>query len=779
MLDFLSTLNGSKENDRKEKARLEAFLTAFPGEYCGFSTDGSVAYSQGFADMLGLGDIKTIADIQNCLAPGDAAALEGLFNRLKSRRTAFSLTAKNSDSQKCYKISGSCGQDLAKEDHFYVLWIEDCTEEMKASEAYSETKTGDEERLKRLEESLNNIHRPVWLRDQEQKIFWVNKSYVESVGLPYEQILETQKELIAPPKRKKSGQQDQPHPGPEMAKTALENDKIESAKAHIIVKGERLLMNISEIPMKQMETTLGMALNITREEDLETELRRHQTSNKELLEQLGTAVAIYGTDQKLEFYNSAFSRLWGLEDRYLNSWPSLGDLMETLRAERRLPEQADFRSFKKSWLDMFTCLIEPFEDMLYLPDGSTLRMAVIPHSMGGLMMTFEDVTSRLELESSYNTLIAVQKETLDNLGEGVAVFGGDGRLKLWNPAYSRLWNLHPEDLEGEPHINKLAAKLEGFFEETEWEERKAEITSAAIDRVLHEGRYERSDGTLLDYSTVPLPDGGVLITYIDVTDTVRVEKALREKNIALETAEKLKLDFLANVSYQLRTPLNTIMGFNEILDQEYFGPLNARQKEYTRDMKNAGEKLLTLINDILDLSTIEAGQMQLNIEEFKLRPMLENLTELVSEWARKQGLKVEFTCPKNIGSIKADPQRIKQAIINLIRNAINFTPENGEITIKASKKDGAAILTVSDTGIGMSEDEQSRIFEPFERATSNETLPEHKQGAGLGLTLVRNIAELHNGHIKIQSAPNKGTSISMILPMEEVKTNETAKKQTA
>jgi PAS domain S-box-containing protein len=203
---------------------------------------------------------------------------------------------------------------------------------------------------------------------------------------------------------------------------------------------------------------------------------------------------------------------------------------------------------------MFTGLIDPYEDMLHLPDSSALRMLVIPHSMGGLMMTFEDVTSRLELESSYNTLIAVQKETLDNLGEAVAVFGSNGRLRLSNPSFGNLWGLHPEDLEGEPHVTTIVEKTKPFFTKEEWPARKEELVARGLDRTLHEGRLTRADGSLVDFTTVPLPDGGVLLTYSDVTDTVRVENALREKNAALEAAEQLKLDFLANVSYQLRTP---------------------------------------------------------------------------------------------------------------------------------------------------------------------------------------------------------------------------------
>ncbi|MCD8562534.1 MAG: PAS-domain containing protein, partial [Alphaproteobacteria bacterium] len=525
--------------------------------------------------------------------------------------------------------------------------------------------------------------------------------------------------------------------------------------------------------------TLGIAEDVTEREDLESELKRYKATMHELLEQLRTAIAIYGADQKLDFYNSAFAQLWGLEDGWLNTKPKLGEVMEKLREERRLPEQADFRRFKQSWLDMFTTLIDPMEDMLYLPDGSALRMLVVAQSAGGLMMTFEDVTSRLELESSYNTLIAVQKETLDNLGEGVAAFGGDGRLKLWNPSYGRLWGLNPEDLESEPHISRIADKVKGFFTDDRWPEAREDLIAMTLDRSMREGRFSRNDETLVDYSAVPLPDGGVLITFTDVTDTVRVENALREKAAALEAAEKLKLDFLANVSYQLRTPLSAIMGFNDILDQEYFGPLNTRQKEYTHDIQSASNRLLNLINDILDLSTIEAGYMTLERAPVKVKPMLESLLDLTQDWARKEKIEVRLECPANIGSIEIDERRVKQALVNLIRNSIAFTPSGGSITIGAKKQTGGITLSVSDTGIGIKRENQLRIFQPFERAQRGLIHTAEKGqsggGAGLGLSLVKNIASLHEGRVDLESEPGKGTTVSLFFPFLAIA--ETEKKK--
>lgn len=761
---FLGTLSGADQL-RLEKSRLEAFLSAFPGEYCGFSPDGSAIYSVNFLSILGLNKLDSIHDIQNALTTGDAAVLEGMFIRLQEEGKNFSIDVQKHDNSKNFRITGTRGHALNNKDIFDIIWIEDITEENSKTATLQKTCDQFEKEVQKLQNALDSIPTALWIRNGKTEIVWCNQNYAKIVGDTPATILVEQKEISVSSKDKGKTPK-------EMAAAALSQGKEQKASRHIISEGNRYLVEISERPVAGSDYTLGMARDITREEELDTELQRYVSANKTLLEQLRSAIAIFNADQNIEFFNSAFSQLWGLEDQWLNTNPKLGDILEKLRETRRLPEQADFRNYKKSWLDMFTSLIDPHEDMLYLPDGSALRMLVVPHPMGGLMMTFENVTSRLELESSYNTLIAVQKETLDNLAEGVAVYGGDGRLKLSNPSFGELWTLNPEDLEGEPHITTLVDRMERLFDPHKWEEKKKALISHGIERSVQEGRLARTDNVLLEYTTVPLPDGGVLVSYFDVTDSVQVENALREKNAALEAAEQLKTDFLANVSYQLRTPLNAIMGFAEILDNQYFGPLNEKQKEYSEGIQDAGAKLVKLIDDILDLSTIEAGYLDLTMNEFNVFESLKGLCELTQDWALKEKIAVTLDCPENIGTLIADERRIKQILLNLIQNAINFTPEKGSITISAKRHKKTMELSISDTGIGISKADQERIFEPFERVISEQRADMSpnalSRGAGLGLSLVKNIVELHGGTVSISSEEEKGTTVTLTLPLEPV-----------
>lgn len=758
--------SGKKEGD--EIARLQAFVDAAPHDYCGWAPDGTFVFSRGLCALFGLSDIKNIGDLQNALSPSDAAVLEGMFTRLQESGAPFVVMARTADGARTLRLTGKRGFDSEKKQHFDIIWTEDMSALRAEHEKLNRARVEAEEDRDRSQSALNAMTLPLWMRNNRTDIVWCNRAYAQLLDTTSATVIAEQKELPLKPTVKKSGG------GRALAQEALDQGKPLQTAAHIIAGGSRRLMSVTEIPMTGTGMTLGVAQDITREEDLEKEQKRHSSANRELLEQLGTAIAIFDGEQKLEFYNSAFAQFWGLEDQYLNARPKLGDIMEKLREARHLPEQADFKKFKQSWLNMFTGLLAAHEDMLYLPDGRALRMLAMPHSMGGLMMTFEDVTSRLELESSYNTLIAVQKETLDNLAEGVAVFGGDGRIKLWNPSFAQLWGLNPEDLAGGPHINRITEKMKPLFRAEEWPARQRQIATQGIDRKAQTGRIERADGKLIYYATVPLPDGGVLVTHADITDSAQVETALREKNAALEAAERLKLDFLANVSYQLRTPLNAIMGFSEILGHEYFGKLNERQGEYTAGIREAGERLLSLIDDILDLATIEAGYMKLSEDRVSVRGIMEGIYNLTADWARKHRIDVKLDCADDAGTIMADERRLKQVLLNLVRNAITHTPEGGVITLEARRGGESVNMTVRDTGPGIRKEDFEKIFEPFERGQGGTAVPGGKgyRGAGLGLSLVKNIVELHGGSILVDSREGAGSAFIVSLPAGQLVENK-------
>ena len=604
----------------------------------------------------------------------------------------------------------------------------------------------------RLGQALDRLPLPSWRRGPDLAIIDCNVAYAQAVEADRERV---RREGLTLGGVANAGRARQ------LAQLAVAAQTPQSEEGHAVIAGSRRLMEFTETPLPG-GGTVGIALDVTEREEVEREFARHIAAHAEVLENMTTALAIFGADQRLKFFNTAYTELWKLDEDWLRTEPDYGQILELLREKRRLPEYADFPAFKRQQLRLFTALLEPVEDLIYIPDGTTLHSRTAPHPMGGLLLTIEDVTDKLSLERSYNTLIAVQRETLDHLYEGVAVVGSDGRLKLTNPAYARMWALSGEDLADEPHIGAVVERSKEFYDWGDyWSAYKDRVIDQLTAREPQSSRLERTDGSTLDFATVPLPDGGVLLSYVDISDTSRVESALRERAEALEAADRLKSEFISSVSYELRTPLNTIIGFAEILENLYFGALNPRQVEYCRGILESSERLLSIIDDMLDLASIEAGKMALEFAAVDPGALIDEAAAVMQDMARAQDLALTIDRAQDMPTAPGDARRLKQALCNLISNSIKFTPAGGAIVISARVENDAVTMRVSDTGIGISAEDQRAVFEAFPgRGARGRRL-----GAGLGLSLVKHIFELHGGRVWIDSAHGRGTTVVCTLPL--------------
>jgi signal transduction histidine kinase len=243
----------------------------------------------------------------------------------------------------------------------------------------------------------------------------------------------------------------------------------------------------------------------------------------------------------------------------------------------------------------------------------------------------------------------------------------------------------------------------------------------------------------------------------------RLFREIKAKSLELEAASLHKSEFLANMSHELRTPLNAIIGFSEVLSERMFGEVNDKQAEYLADILESGRHLLALINDILDLSKIEAGRMELEPTEFDLRGAIENALALVRERAHRRGIRLERTIDEQLGSIRADERKVKQVLLNLLSNALKFTPEGGRICVRAELRDGMAEVSVTDTGVGIAPEDQAAVFEEFRQVGAAEKKAE---GTGLGLAISRRFIELHGGRIWVESRVGTGSTFAFTLPLQ-------------
>src|SRR5207247_1170207 len=245
----------------------------------------------------------------------------------------------------------------------------------------------------------------------------------------------------------------------------------------------------------------------------------------------------------------------------------------------------------------------------------------------------------------------------------------------------------------------------------------------------------------------------------------RLFRSIEVKSRELEAANRHKSEFLANVSHELRTPLNAIIGFSEVLGERMFGELNEKQAEYTEDILSSGRHLLSLINDILDLSKIEAGRMELELMKFDLPSAVENALILVRERATRHGIKLERAIDERLGDFTGDERKVKQILVNLLSNSVKFTPEGGKIHVNASLNNGSVIISIADTGIGIAKEDQEAIFEEFRQVGSN--YAQKREGTGLGLTLTRKFVEMHGGKIWGESELGKDATFTFTLPIKQ------------
>ena len=537
------------------------------------------------------------------------------------------------------------------------------------------------------------------------------------------------------------------------------------ATRHIVIGEERRAMRVLTFPLSGGAG--AMAFDVTEEEAAREDLNRHVKAHDETLNHVADGVAIFGPDRKLTFYNRAFAAMWDLEEGFLLDSPSHGELLDKLRERRRLPARADYAEWRANELSHYLDISGTEEDKWSLPDGRTLKVTRQRHPMGGLLLLFKDITGEQDLQTRFNALIKTQTSTLDSLHEAVAVFGSDGRLKLSNKAFTSLWSLDPQLIKDTPDYDVIIEQCVPLFHDREtWSQIKGHITDPSANaRQMTTGEMKRSDGSTLTYVTQPLPDGNTLIAFADVTAQRAVEGALRGRAEAFEAADRLKTEFVRNVSYQLRSPLTTILGYAEFLQSGANGELNERQLDNVNSILSASDHLNKLIENILDLALIEAGRMDLDLEDFKLAEVVQESVDLTVGKASDTQVTVHAEIEKGLGTIHADKRRIRQVLFNLLSNAMRFTEPGGEITVSASRVENMAILSVKDTGRGIEAERQASSFDSF---TSSD-----QRGAGLGLALVKNFVDLHGGNVGMKSVEGGGTEVVVWLPVTAVTTKRT------
>ncbi|MBB3544048.1 MULTISPECIES: PAS domain-containing sensor histidine kinase [unclassified Rhizobium] len=603
---------------------------------------------------------------------------------------------------------------------------------------------------------LDAIDLPAWQRDTEGRLTWVNQAYGEAVeATTPEQAVNEGREFLTTVARER------------IRATATTESPFHD-KISTVVSGNRTFFDVVDV--KVPNGSAGIAVDVSGIEAVRAELERTLKSHAETLDHLATPVAIFDGDRRLQFYNQAFVSLWEFDIAFLESRPDNAELLERLRAAKKLPDQLNWKSWKEAALSVYRAL-DTQPDLWHLPNGQTLRVFATAHPQGGATWVFENLTEQVDLETRYNTLLKVQGETIDHLSEGVAVFGPDGRIRLSNPAFRALWGVTEAEAKAGTHIRALGESCSQSYDRPDgWKTFGELITSFDDERRSSQGTLELFSGLVLDYAVIPLPNAQTMLTFVNMTDSVRAERALTEKNEALRKADELKNDFVQHVSYELRSPLTNIIGFTDLLRTPGLGPLNDRQAEYIDHISTSSSVLLTLVNDILDLATVDAGIMRLNYSAIDLGDLLDDVSMQIADRLQESGVTLEITAPAHLGSIVADPQRLKQILVKLLSNAANFSPEGSSISLECKREGMDFVFAVSDRGPGISQDMIANVFDRFATGATNGK----RGGAGLGLSIVDSFVSLHHGTVTIDSQPGKGTIVTCRIPSVDLPTSVAA-----
>lgn len=566
---------------------------------------------------------------------------------------------------------------------------------------------------------LQTLPVAVWQRDAVGKIIFANEAYRVMAG-------EASKELTP----------------------TLYTGKANTETVHLVINGERRLIECRETGSG------GVAFDITAREELENQRKDLNQALTEVMENATSAMAFFDGTRRIARYNQAYLQLWGLEEAMLAQHPRYEEILEQLREKRRLPEQENFSQFRKTQVAYFTNLTEPLQEFFYLPDGTSLRVVVIPYATNGLIFIYDNMTDRLALEQSFNQTIAVKKAAFDHLYEGIAVFGEDGRLRLSNPRYADIWQLDWEVIEQKPKFSEVLEASEYLYDtRTPWPTRMKNMLSVLYERRRQTQTLELIDGRVIQWAVIPLPDGATLMTYLDVSDSVRVERSLRERNQALEEAGSIKTKFLANVSYDLRSPLTSIKGFAEFLIEGAVGALNDKQQEYLRDIHRSALDLSAMIDDVLDIASLEAGYATLDVSEFDIYMMLSSMFPFIQEKMQRLNIRLDFQCSPSIGKMIGDERRLRHTVLQVLDQFITFCPKGSNILFKVWEEGPSIRLLIQDNNTSQN------LIQPS--AETPNTMVATDTLDAIGSPVIRSLLAMHGGAVETRFTNGQHYSVSL------------------
>ncbi|MFW2830204.1 PAS-domain containing protein [Sphingomonas sp. ID0503] len=734
---------GAREPDRAP--RWSALLASMPAIPIIVSADGQIQTSDRIADWLGLPQrpsfLSELSGNQTGIPAEDLALLKEHVAAARSLAADFTQVANIASSDRRLTIMGRPLNASVAGPGGVILWLFDSSEVSRRVEQL----TLEGERLRTALDALASLIEaapiPMWHRGSDLRLSLVNSAYVRAVEAESAgQVISGGLELV------EANVGRNPLAS---AATARETGQVQSRNAPATISGQRRMLRIVDVPLGEAGVA-GYAVDVEELEQARGDLTRFASAQRDMLDRLSAGVAQFGPDHNLVFSNQAFRRLFAMKAEWLADRPEFDRVLERMREAGRLPESYDFRGWKAERRAWFTTPSGAIEENWLLPGGLHLRVVAQPLPDGGLLVIFEDRTEQIQLASARDTLLRVRTATFDNLFEALAVFASDGRLYIWNNRFREVWGLEEAVLATHPRVDALvdtvARRLTnparaGLIREL--------VRIATVDRQQRSGHVQMADGRHFAFAAVPLPDGNALFTMLDVTDSHRIEIALRQANDALGEADRIKSAFMANMSRELRTPLTSIGGFAEMLSGGYAGELTPDQTEYVRAINDSVDRLSALIDDALEQTHSQIGDLPMPAEPIELGPLAHDALAAVRDRAEAQGVSVEVRADARAGTLVGDRRRLGQAIEALIDRALATTASGGRIVVRVTGTALAGEIILSGTG------------------QSAGKAAESGGEAAFATSLVRQVVEGHGGTVDYAATVGDDVAVVVQIPRRQ------------
>ena len=686
------------------------------------------------------------------LVPADLEALKADVHGAAISGTAVARQVRIAGTDRAVEVRGGLAPPPYASGTL-LLWLFDATgaeaERLKLATQLGRTEAA----LDALTHLIESAPFPMWYRGPDMSLGLVNSAFVAAVeARDAAEVIALGSELIS-------------SPGDEGARAgaaaALDAGRPFVRTQPATIGGERRMLKLVDVPLPS-GAVAGFAVDIQDLEDARIELARNLVSQRELADRMTAAVAQFESDRTLSFFNQPFATMSQIDPAWLAEKPEFDRLLEQMRENGRLPEVRDFPAWKNERRDWFLSPEDAFIEDWILTNGDHWRVVAQPSPDGGLRMIVEDRTEQVRLASARDTLLRVRTATFDNLFEAISVFASDGRLYLWNRRFCEFWDLDEEWLAEHPRVDELVpAMAKRLVNPTAAAQVREMVRDTTTGRKSGTGRVSMTDGRHFEFAAVPLPDGNALFTMVDVTDSTRIEAALRERATGLEEADKVKTDFVAGMSYELRTPLTSIGGFAEMLAQGYAGKLTPAASDYVDAILESVERLAKLIDDVLDLTQGDRRGVVLDRERVDIAGLCRTVAESIEPRAaeRKQAFRLKID--PSAGVVIGDSRRLRESLEHVLRNAVAYTPDKGKIDLGVAGDDDRVTISVVDNGQGIAPADQQEVFTRFHRIGG---VGRRDSALGLGLPLTRQFIEAHGGTVELESAVGKGTRVTMVIP---------------